>query len=75
LKTGRKYEGGLSGHALPLYPSETCGLLCRIAQVWLMQDSVLWVVTLCYDVVGYQCFGGPCCLHLRVKWMVLAKGH
>jgi len=22
-------------------------------------------VTLCSDVVGYQCFGGPCCLHLR----------
>jgi hypothetical protein len=25
---------------------------------------VFWVMTLCSDVVGYQFFGGPCCLHL-----------
>jgi hypothetical protein len=24
-----------------------------------------WVVTLCSVVVGYQCFRGPCCLHLQ----------
>jgi hypothetical protein len=24
-----------------------------------------WVVTPCIDVVGYQRFGGPCCLHLH----------
>jgi len=22
-------------------------------------------MTLCSDVGGYQCFGGPCCLHLQ----------
>jgi len=24
---------------------------------------VFWVVTPCSDVVGFQRFGGPCCLH------------
>jgi len=24
-----------------------------------------WVVMLCGIVVGYQCFSGPCCLHLQ----------
>jgi hypothetical protein len=34
---------------------------------WLMQSQVevCWVVTLCSVVVGYQRFGGPCCLHLQ----------
>jgi hypothetical protein len=27
--------------------------------------EVFWVVTLCSVVVGYQRFGGPCCLHLQ----------
>jgi len=27
--------------------------------------EVSWVVTLCGVVVGYQRFGGPCCLHLQ----------
>jgi len=27
----------------------------------------LWVVTPCNDVVGYQRFGGPCCLHLQCE--------
>jgi len=26
---------------------------------------MIWVVTLCSDVVGCQCFGGHCCLHLQ----------
>jgi hypothetical protein len=24
-----------------------------------------WVITPCSDVIEYQCFGGPCCLHLQ----------
>jgi len=28
-----------------------------------LQVKDFWVVTLCSDVVGYQHFGGPCCLH------------
>jgi len=24
---------------------------------------VSWAVMLCSIVVGYQCFGGPCCLY------------
>jgi len=27
--------------------------------------EVLWLMTPCSVVVGYQRFGGPCCLHLR----------
>jgi hypothetical protein len=26
---------------------------------------VFWMLTLCSDVVGYQCFRGPGCLHLQ----------
>jgi hypothetical protein len=29
-----------------------------------IQIEVFWAVTLCNEVVGYQCFGGPCCFHL-----------
>jgi len=29
----------------------------------LIQLIVFCVVMLCTGVVGYQCFGGPCCLH------------
>jgi len=32
----------------------------------LVQVEVFWVVTLCGVTVGYQCFGGPCGLHLQV---------
>jgi hypothetical protein len=28
---------------------------------------VLWVMTLCGDMVGCQPLGGPCCLHLQVE--------
>jgi len=27
--------------------------------------EVFWIVTSCSVVVGYQNFGGPCCLHLQ----------
>jgi hypothetical protein len=30
-----------------------------------IQVEVFWVVTPCSVVVGYQHFGGPCCLHLQ----------
>jgi hypothetical protein len=30
-----------------------------------IQVKVFWVVTLCTVVVEYQCFRGPCCLHLH----------
>jgi hypothetical protein len=30
-----------------------------------IQVEVFWVVTPCSVVVGYQCFRGPCCLHLH----------
>jgi hypothetical protein len=31
----------------------------------MFQVDVFWVMTLCSVVVGYQRFGGPCCLHLQ----------
>jgi hypothetical protein len=34
---------------------------------------VFWVVTTCGDLVGYQRFGGPCCLHLILKTNVGVK--
>jgi len=32
--------------------------------------TVFWVVALCSVVVEYQCFKGPCCLHLQgsARW-------
>jgi len=33
--------------------------------VWIQVD-VFWVVTPCSVVVGHQCFGRTCCLHLQV---------
>jgi hypothetical protein len=30
-----------------------------------IQDEVFWVVTPHNIAVGYQCFGGHCCLHLH----------
>jgi hypothetical protein len=38
-----------------------------------IQDVVFWVVMPCSDVVGYQCFGGPCCLHLQGEVNVSLK--
>jgi len=31
----------------------------------MFQLEVFWVMTLCSVVVRYQCFRGPCCLHLH----------
>jgi hypothetical protein len=28
---------------------------------------ILWVLIPCSDMVGYHCFGGPCCLHLQIE--------
>jgi len=33
--------------------------------LWGFQVEVFWVVTPCGVVVGYQRFGGPCCLHFQ----------
>jgi len=30
-----------------------------------IQVVVLWIMTSCSIALGYQCFGGPCCLHLQ----------
>jgi hypothetical protein len=37
----------------------------EVFKVVKIQVEVLWVVTPCSDVVGYQRFEGPCCLHLQ----------
>jgi len=36
-----------------------------VVVVMKIQIIVLWFVTPCNDVVGYQSFGGSCCLHLH----------
>jgi len=33
-----------------------------------IQVAVLWVMTPSSDVVGYQRFGEPCCLHLQCDY-------
>jgi hypothetical protein len=38
-----------------------------------IQVKFFWVVMLCNDVVAYQCFGGPCCLHFQGKMNSTAK--
>jgi hypothetical protein len=30
-----------------------------------VEFEFFWVVTLCSVMVGYKCFGGPCCHHLH----------
>jgi hypothetical protein len=41
-------------------PDET-----RSGQSSLSPVAVFWVVTPCSDVIRYERFGGPCCLHLQ----------
>jgi len=36
--------------------------------IWIFQVEVFWIVKQYRVVVGYQCFGGPCCLHLQAAW-------
>jgi hypothetical protein len=36
----------------------------------LIQVEIFWVVVRCSVVVGYQRFGGPCCLHLHFALMM-----
>jgi len=40
----------------------------------MFQVEVFWVVTPCSFVVGYQSFGGPCCVHLLGCVAVLCCG-
>jgi len=42
-----------------------------VMKVWVV---VFWVMTPCSDVIGYQCSGGPCCLHLQAKVNGAGKG-
>jgi hypothetical protein len=37
-----------------------------------VQVEVFWFVTPCSVAIGYQCFGGPCCLHLHFTLKVEA---
>jgi hypothetical protein len=66
----------LQPHLLPLSeiclsPSALCfqtPSTCEIFEVFSavkIQVEVFWVVKLCSDVVGYQCFGVSCCLLLQ----------
>jgi len=33
-----------------------------------IEIAVIWVMMLCSDVISYQHFGGPWCLHLEGEW-------
>jgi len=35
-----------------------------------IQAELFWIATPCSFAVGHEGFGGPSCLHFRVKWMV-----
>jgi hypothetical protein len=39
-----------------------------------IQVMVIWLMTLCSDVVGYLYFGGPCCFLLYDKVNGAGKG-
>jgi hypothetical protein len=39
----------------------------RYSQWWRFYAVVFWVMTPYSDMVGYQCFRGPCCFHLKGK--------
>jgi hypothetical protein len=44
-----------------------CGTNVRFEVLMMVKFhfKAFWVVMLCGVVVGYQCFRGPCCLHLH----------
>jgi hypothetical protein len=44
---------------------ETNSLSFEALTAVMFHVEVFWVVTLCIVVIGYQRFGGPCCLHLQ----------
>jgi hypothetical protein len=49
-----------------------CWLCLSFLSSWLwFQVMVLWVVTPCSDVVGYQRFGKPRCIHLQGSYRLL----
>jgi len=39
----------------------------RLRNDGIIQVAVFWVVTPCIDMVGYQRFVEPCCLHLNLS--------
>jgi len=45
-------------------PTEVPDTRFEVFMVMKIQVEVFWVVTSCSVRVGYQCFRGPCCLHL-----------
>jgi len=53
----------------------------QISTAMKTHDEFIWVVAPCSDVVGYQSFGGPCCLNLKdgppKRWLsyVTTRGH
>jgi hypothetical protein len=49
----------------PVWKANSLFVRCEVFMV--MMQVVIWVVMLCSDVVGYQCFGGLCCLHFWVE--------
>jgi hypothetical protein len=40
----------------------------------MIQVEVFWIVMLHSVAVGYQCFGGYCCLHLHFTLKMKAQG-
>lgn len=60
---GVSYKNDIAPH---LYADATQQARCD-------EDSVVgfWILAPCKDVTGYQCFGGPCFLHLQVNLMMV----
>jgi hypothetical protein len=50
---------------LPKYWNHPTAFPYILALLFVGKVAVFWVVTPCSDVVGYQRFGGPCCLHVQ----------
>jgi hypothetical protein len=46
-----------------------------VFMVMKIQVVAFWVVILCSVAVRYQCFGGPCCLHLQSEELQWRKMH
>jgi hypothetical protein len=52
-----------SENSLPYFQEPTTGSHPEPVE----SSQVFWIMTPCSVVVGYQRFGGPCCLHLQGK--------